>query len=54
MPTLAGKPLPLQKRSSDPALDPAVARALRALEEKIEEMDRRITDLERRAAAGGI
>ncbi len=45
------KPL---RRVSQGIDDPKLAAQVRQLEDKIEELDQRLVDLERRATAGGI
>ena len=54
MPNLAGKSTPLKRLSDTPGLDEKFSRALRSLEDKAEELESRLKDLERRVAAGGL
>lgn len=42
------------KRVSQGIDDPKLSRQVRQLEDKIEELDTRLRDIERRATAGGI
>lgn len=51
--TVAGKSLPL-KRLSSTIPDPKLAAAVRTLEDKIEELDKRLFDAEQRLAAGSL
>lgn len=53
MANVAGKSRALVKMSGS-VKDPSLARMIRALEDKIQELDNRVQDLEKRAAAGGI
>lgn len=52
MATVAGKSRPLVRLSST-VKDKALADALRVIEDKIEELDTRLFDAERRLKAGG-
>jgi hypothetical protein len=51
--TVAGAKLSLP-RLSQGIKDPTLARAVRALEDKVSELDVRLTDAERRLKAGGL
>lgn len=44
----------MRRMSDAPGIDEKTARALRALEDKVEELDVRLRDAERRLAAGGL
>lgn len=53
MATVAGTRQPVQ-RLSQGIKDQLLSRAVRALEDKLEELDKRLTDAERRLAAGSL
>lgn len=53
MPTVAGQSLAL-RRMSQAIADKVVKEAVRLLEDKVIELDRRLADAERRLAAGGL
>lgn len=54
MAQVAGPTRPVKRYSDTPGLDPKVKIALIELENKIDELDRRLFDAERRLAAGGL
>lgn len=53
MSTVAGKSRPLVRLSST-VKDKVLADAIRALEDKVEELDKRLFDAEARLKAGGL